>query len=431
MTTQPTSSPTTGPTAGPTAGPVDVNEAFATERAAQLQAATAAADRAAARAADIDRRVAEGTLVPLGGGRYRIDQPGSWDNGEVWTVQTGTAGQAQVLPEHGLDQTTGRTALYTTVPAWHQLGAVVPGGTTDIDQVLELGGIDFEVDRRPVLYQPTYQADPRVLGEQFVTVRCDTGAGLGVVGARYEVLQNRDLFQFLQDLIDDHNVTWESAGALREGRKVFVSMRLPAAVTIDAGGISDQIVPFIAAINSHDGSCQAQVVVTPWRPVCGNTERFAVRDAVTRWGVRHTRNARDRVAEARRTLGLSLNYYQRFAAEEEALARTDLAIAEFRQLLDQLWPPPEADAPARVTRRHATRIDTLTGLYRRNADRLGTTAYAAERAVTEYTDWNTTIRPTGALRGRNLAARATALLEGTNDEVKTRAHRRLLTLTHR
>jgi hypothetical protein len=49
----------------------------------------------------------------------------------------------------------------------------------------------------------------------------------------------------------------------------------------------------------------------------------------------------------------------------------------------------------------------------------------------EYTDWNTAIRPTGALRGKHLAARATAVLEGTADEIKNKAHRRLLTLTHR
>jgi phage/plasmid-like protein (TIGR03299 family) len=392
---------------------------FAAERAGQLQAATG-------QNADLARRIADGRLVPVGGGRYRVDDPGSWDDGEVWTLTDG-----QVRPQHGLDQTTGQPALYTAVPAWHQLGTVIPGGTPDIDQVLTLGRIDFDVNRVPVLYRATHDEPDRVLADQFVTVRSDTGAGLGVVGTRYEVLQNRDLFGFLQDLVDDYNVTWESAGALREGRKVFVCLRLPATVRVDTAGINDEILPFLVAVNSHDGSSQAHVVVTPWRPVCGNTERFAVRDAVTRWGVRHTRNARDRIAEARRTLGLSVKYYERFATEEETLARTDLAIAEFHQLLDQLWPAPDPDAPRRTQTHHATRVETLTGLWRANADRLGPTAYAAERAVTEYADWNTTIRPAGSLRGQILAARATAVLEGANDEVKTKAHRRLLTLARR
>jgi phage/plasmid-like protein (TIGR03299 family) len=397
----------------------DLNAAFAAERRGQIQAV-------ADRQADIQARIAAGTLVPIGNGSYRVNDPSSWDNGEVWTLQNG-----EVLPQHGLDTTTGQVALYTAVPAWHELGNVIPGGTSDIDQVLELGGIDFEVIRRPVLYQNSLGGPTFVLADQFVTVRQDTGAGLGVVGARYEVFQNRDIFEFLQDLVASDEVVWESAGALRDGRRVFVCLRLPETVTIDAAGVNDQIVPYIAALNSHDGSSQAQVVATPWRIECGNTERFAVRDAHTRWGVRHTRNARDRVAEARRTLGLSVRYFQAFAAEEEALAQTEVTIAEFRQVVEELWPAPEQDAPKRTQTHHRNRLDTLTGLYGSNSERLGATAYAAERAITEYADWKTPIRPTGSLRGRDLAARATAVLEGSNDDVKSRAHRQLLTLTRR
>ncbi len=397
----------------------DLNARFAAERRDQLQAT-------ADRRADIEARIAAGTLVPIGNGRYRVNDPSSFDNGEVWTLTNG-----EVLPQHGLDTTTGQGALYTAVPAWHELGTVIPGGTSDIDQVLTLGGIDFEVARRPVLYQNSLGGPTKVLADQFVTVRQDTEAGLGVVGARYEVFQNRDIFAFLQDLVANHQVVWESAGALRDGRRVFVCLRLPDTVTIDAAGINDQIVPYIAAINSHDGSSQAQVVATPWRIECGNTERFALRDAYTRWGVRHTRNARDRIAEARRTLGLSVKYFQVFAAEEEALAQTEVTIAEFRQLVEQLWPAPEDNAPKRTKTHHSNRLDTLAGLYAGNSQRLGQTAYAAERAITEYADWRSPIRPTGSLRGRNLAARATAVMEGSNDDIKSRTHRQLLTLTRR
>ena len=397
----------------------DVNERFAAERADQLQ-------DAANRQAQFEARIASGKLTPLGNGRYRVTDPDSWDNGEVWTLQDG-----QVLPQHGLDTTTGKPALYSAVPTWHELGNVIPGGTSDIDAVLEAGGIGFDVVRRPVLFQSTFDGPKLVLAEHFVTVREDTGAGLGVVGARYEVLQNRDMFEFLQDLVARYDVVWESAGALRDGRKVFVSMRLPNTVTIDAAGINDQIIPFIAGINSHDGSSQAHVVVTPWRPVCGNTERFAVRDAHTRWGVRHTRNARDRIAEARRTLGLSVKYFDNWATEQELLAQTDLAIDTFREVANDLWPAPEEGAPKRTVTGHTKRLDTLTELYHTNTARLGRTAYAGERAITEYADWKAAIRPTGNLRGKNLAARATAAMEGTQDELKSKAHRRLLTLARR
>ncbi|WP_275413223.1 DUF932 domain-containing protein [Rugosimonospora africana] len=317
------------------------------------------------------------------------------------------------------------------MPAWHQLGNVVPGGTSDVEDVLKLGGIDFDVTRRPVEFRNNLDGPNRVLAETFVTVRQDTGAGLGVVGSKYEVLQNRDAFTFLQDLVDRHDVIWESAGAVRDGRRVFICMRLPKTVTIDTAGVADQIIPFIVALNSHDGSSLFHVVVTPWRPVCRNTERFALRDAVTRWGVRHTRNARDRIEEARRTLGLSATYFDRFAAEEEALARTDLVLAKYRRVIDDLWQPPADDASTRTKNSHRRRTDERVNLYTTNAAQLGNTAYAAERALTEYADWKQVLRPTGSLRGNNLAARATAVPEGSNDDLKSRAHRRLLTLVRR
>lgn len=403
-----------------TSQPVDVNAAFAAERADQLQAA-------AAQRGDVDRRVADGTLIALGGGRFRINDPGSWDNGEILIVQN----DGQVLPQHGLDTSRGQAALYSSVPAWHQLGNIVPGGTSNIDDVLSLGGIDYDVLRCPVEFRNSLDGPRLLLPEHFVTARTDTGAGLGVVGGRYEVLQNRDAFAFLQDLVDRYDVVWESAGAVRGGRRVFISMRLPDTVTIDAGGVADQIIPFIVALNSHDGSSPFQVVVTPWRPVCRNTERFALRDAQSRWGVRHTRNARDRIEEARRTLGLSVTYFAQFAAEEEALARTELALADFHHVIDELWQPPAEDSSVRTRNIHRRRVDELTDLYTTSSTQLGGTAYAAERAITEYTDWKQAIRPTGALRGNHLAARATAVLEGSNDDLKSRAHRQLLTLTRR
>jgi hypothetical protein len=130
---------------------LDVNERFAAERAEQIRAA-------GQRRADIDRRVEAGTLVPIGDGRYRVNDPPSLDHGEIWTLQDG-----QVLPQHGLDQTTGQPARYTAAPAWHQLGNIVLDGTRDIDEVLTLARIDFDAPRSSTLARsgPCAAATPR------------------------------------------------------------------------------------------------------------------------------------------------------------------------------------------------------------------------------------------------------------------------------
>lgn len=349
------------------------------------------------------------------------------DNGRVTRRDDGSwvyADKAEVFGREGLDMSLGEAALYTTTPAWHGLGNVVPGGTSDVDEVLKLGGIDFQVELRAVRY--SFDGALQEVEDRYVTVRDDTGAALGVVGSRYTPIQNRAAFEFLQDLVETTDVTWESAGALRDGRSVFVSMQLPDLVTIDAEGINDQVVPFVAALNSHDGSSPFRVVVTPWRPVCANTERFAVRDAYTKWTVRHTASAADRIAEARRTLGLSMKYYEQYGVEETALARTDMAIDEFRKVVDELWPVDE-DATDRTKKKAEDRFGDLAYLFEVESGRVGRTAYAAEQAVTGYLDHIAPRRP-----GKTLTeelARATAVMEGADDEVKSRTHRLLMART--
>ncbi|MFE0104465.1 DUF932 domain-containing protein [Streptomyces sp. NPDC059009] len=331
--------------------------------------------------------------------------------------------RGEVIGRDGLDTSLGTAALYSSVPAWHGLGKVIPGGISDIDTVLDLAGIDFQVQRVPAFY--LWNGELRQHQGKFHTVRDDTGAALGVVGGVYEPIQNRSGFEFLQELVNDYGVVWESAGALRDGRKIFVCIRLPRNIAVDAAGINDEIVPFIAVINSHDGRSPLSAVVTPWRPVCGNTERFAVRDAYSRWTVRHTKGAGDRIKEARRALKLSIAYYEQWAVEETALARTDCAIDEFDRLVGELWPPDD-DASPRTRRAEERRRDLLADMFTIESQNIGRTAYAAERTVTDYLDHVAPRRP-----GKTMTeeiARATAVMEGVDDQIKSKAHGRLMAL---
>ncbi len=140
--------------------------------------------------------------------------------------------------------------------------------------------------------------------------------------------------------------------------------------------------------------------------------------------------------EARRSLGLSHRYYEHFAAEETLLARTDATIDEVRSLLDELWPVKD-DAPTLTRQRGDERGDTVVSLFEKESARVGSTAYAAERAVTDYVDHYATIRPSGALKGNELGARGARLLDGADDEVKAqaqakdKAHRKLMLLVRR
>ncbi|QNP74998.1 DUF932 domain-containing protein [Streptomyces roseirectus] len=390
----------------------DVNTAFAQEKTDQLDAA-----RTQARA--FQDRIDRDEVERIGDDRYRVLT--GWDRGEVFTVRRNAAGEAEeILAQHGLDTTTGTAALYTTTPAWHGLGTVIPGGTEDIDEVLKLARIDWQVVKKPALFE--WDDGVRTAKGRHITVRSDTGAALGTVGDRYEVFQNARIFRFLQDLVEQRDAVWESAGALRGGRKVFVTMRIPKAIVIDRGGLDDEIVLYLAAVNSHDGTTSAESIVTPWRVVCGNTERFAVRDAPHRWGIRHTRGGLDNLEEARRNLGLTLAYAKAWEAEENQLVRTDLLIDDFHELIDNLWTlDDDATDAAKASAR--SRHDHLDGMFRDRARKLGRTAYTAERTLTDYLDHHLRVIPRHL--GDDLA-RAQRALEGGTDDLKSQAHRQLL-----
>ncbi|MDQ0956118.1 hypothetical protein QFZ24_010127 [Streptomyces phaeochromogenes] len=74
-------------------------------------------------------------------------------------------------------------------------------------------------------------------------------------------------------------------------------------------------------------------------------------------------------------------------------------------------------------------MDALDDVFRTESERVGRTAYAAERAVTGYLDHVTPRRLPQSMTEE--IARATAVLEGADDEIKNRAHRRLLQLRTR
>ena len=76
---------------------------------------------------------------------------------------------------------------------------------------------------------------------------------LGVVGERYHVLQNEDLFSFGDNILDGGG-RWETAGSIRGGRVVFGSMALERETVLDPNGVADKVKTYLLINTSHDGS---------------------------------------------------------------------------------------------------------------------------------------------------------------------------------
>ena len=178
------------------------------------------------------------------------------------------------------------TAL--AVSLWMPLQAVKPWNWP---------GLDWQVESRNI-----YSGTGAMIPGYRANVRSTDDAVLGVVSDRYRIVQNEEAFQFTDDLLGE-GVTYETAGSLQGGKKVWMLARLPRKYLI-AG---DQVEPYLVIFNSHDGSSGVKVAMTPIRVVCQNTLNLALNTAKRSWTARHTENVLLRVQDARETLQLDSN----------------------------------------------------------------------------------------------------------------------------
>jgi phage/plasmid-like protein (TIGR03299 family) len=201
------------------------------------------------------------------------------------------------------DLMNGNACLVIGQSAWHGRGVRldIPPCTED---AVRLASLDWLVSKEPVFAHVQGAGDHsefEIETDAYATVRFDaTGKPhvLGVVGKKYTVLQNREAFEVFDKVLLDRGCTYESAGAVRDGKRVWILARIPDSLQV-AG---DQVNRFFLLILSHDGSLPLILKPTPIRVVCNNTLNIALKDRSNQFAVKHLRSIRDRLTEITRAV---------------------------------------------------------------------------------------------------------------------------------
>ncbi len=219
------------------------------------------------------------------------------------------------------------TMFYTRQKPWHGLGTMVQEAPTSKDALI-LAGLDWQVIQKPIITE-----DGIPISGFKANLRETDNRVLGVVTDRYRTIQNHDAFAFTDSLLGE-GVTYETAGSLQNGRRVWVLAKLPQRYIISG----DEITPYLVFMNAHDGTGAIKAAMTPTRVVCMNTLNLALSTAKRSWSTNHVGDIRGKLEDARYTLLYADLYMQELGKAIDKLNRQKLSDRKVYEYIDALFP---------------------------------------------------------------------------------------------
>jgi phage/plasmid-like protein (TIGR03299 family) len=202
-------------------------------------------------------------------------------------------------------------------------GVKIPNDATT-ETVMTAAKLNWSVDLGPI------SAAGKDIENYFAVLRSDTKDALGVVQGRYKPIQNQEVFEFAEAIKSNSNAqaSYDVAGALFGGRKVFATLSLP--ITTFLG---DDYQPYLFVYNSHDGSASFKAGITNIRIICTNRITAMVRKAQRVWNIRHVGNAQSRIKEAATSIMLASTYQEAFEKWAGEMATMKVKTADVVKLV--------------------------------------------------------------------------------------------------
>lgn len=286
---------------------------------------------------------------------------------------------------------------------WHGLGNPL-ADLVDATAMRAASGLDWVVDQRPLFTTGIDGQSVKVEGK-VANIRATDDQVLGVVGDRYKIIQNEALFDF-SDALLDAGAVYETAGSLRNGKRVFISMEVPEGVSV--AGDNGAVKSYVLVTNGHDGLHPMRAVITPVRVVCQNTLNAALGSVRSSFTLRHTAKMEGRVAQARTALGIAHNFMVEFREGAEQLIEKKISYDVADRLIASIFPAGEEEKEKgeKFSRRA---MDTRAILRNaENLDGIRETGWGVYNAIAEYLDHGVKYRGGSAATAQD--ARAESIL---------------------
>lgn len=277
---------------------------------------------------------------------------------------------------------------YVGQAPWHQLGNALPP-RQPIEVWAQKAGMDWSIREASVRFM-TGEAGAlgsiQTFADQKVLYRSDTKAPLSVVSSRYQVVQPQEILEFYRDLTEVSGFELETAGVLKQGRKLWALARTGKEANLRG---SDLVRGYVLLATSCDGTLATTATPTTVRVVCNNTLTMALNSATGAIRVPHSTTFD--AQEVKRQLGIAVSQWDTFMYRMKMLAerkvRSHEAMNYFLKVLCHVDGQP--DANQRLTNERAlNRVQELYQGQGQGAELSATsgTAWGLLNAVTQYVD---------------------------------------------
>jgi len=227
------------------------------------------------------------------------------------------------------------------IASWASIGTTID--STAVDDALTKAKLNYEVQKERL-----YLADGTTIPEMVATTYTTTNTKgevtkhiLGTVGEKYEVVQNRDGFAFV-DYISD-GLKFVKGGMTHTGM-IYLIAELP-----EVDILGDVFKPYVIFRNSFNGKYQLSAAITPLRVVCQNQFNFAFKHVENTINIRHSARAYDRMEEAKYVLQGVAQYMGKLNEIAKQFAGIKLNKTETEIAVNMLFPTPDnADERAKL-----------------------------------------------------------------------------------
>jgi len=312
--------------------------------------------------------------------------------------------------------------------AWVQAGTAVNAGSAS--EAARQAGLDWNVqlaDMEAIVHIPvsdleTVQLHYPVPKRQAVLKlgKDNTNEVIGVVGDKYKIVQNMEVFSALDTLVDSGDARYTAAGEYNNGANIWMVMELPAGVQV----ANDPHAAFLLVQSSHDGSCAVRIRPIIERLFCANQINRIIKgkhkNAYT-YVMKHTTNSELSVNDIRNITQLTYDSIQQYEVVAGTLLQRKVDERQVKNIFKAVWALPSEieEAPDHLLSQGQRRQRTIALNGRDSAWNIYSQSPTQENIRgTAFGVWQAVIEHADHYASGGSDRRAIATISGRNDRIK-------------